>query len=105
MKNVKIATFHRANSHGALLQAASLHRYISTLGYNVEFIDYSVRNIPQWPQFRAYADEYLPRTANIDTFSQLEDMDADILVCGSDQIWNLDITLSGNPDSRWDFIF
>lgn len=98
-------TFHRTNSHGALLQAYSLYKFISSLGYDVQFIDYSTRNKTQLEPFKKYANEYLAKTNRIDTFNELEQIEADILICGSDQIWNLDITLSENPNRRWDFYF
>ena len=105
MTSIKIVTFHRTNSYGALLQAYSLHHFLSNLGHDVQFIDYSTRNKTQYEPFMEFTDEYLPKTVRIDTFDELEQIKADILICGSDQIWNLDITLSENPESNWDFYF
>jgi polysaccharide pyruvyl transferase WcaK-like protein len=39
-----ILTYHRSHNYGAVLQAYALKTYISSLGYNVEFVDY-------WPQY------------------------------------------------------
>ncbi len=42
---VGILTFHRANNHGAVLQAYALQEIIRSMGHEVEIIDYKQENI------------------------------------------------------------
>jgi polysaccharide pyruvyl transferase WcaK-like protein len=46
---IGILTFHRAHNYGALLQAYALKTYLTSLGHEVEFVDY-------WPQY--HEDRY-----------------------------------------------
>ena len=46
---IGILTFHRANNYGAFLQAFALKTYLSSLGHEVEIVDY-------WPE--GHADAY-----------------------------------------------
>lgn len=52
---IGILTFHRANNFGAFLQAFALKTYLTSLGNQVEFIDY-------WPEGHADAYRLIPRS-------------------------------------------
>jgi len=88
-----------------MLQAYSLCKFLTSLKCDVQFIDYSTRDKAQLRPFADFAKEYLPTTKRINTFEELEDVQADILICGSDQIWNCDVSLSEGRDRRWDYYF
>ena len=52
---IGILTFHRAINYGAFLQAFALKTYLSSLGHEVEVVDY-------WPEGHADAYRLLPHT-------------------------------------------
>ena len=107
---VGIATFMNEINYGALLQAYALGAYIRSLGYSVCYINDAPakHTAPRHPVkklfyyliaknriqnkqkvFSAFKDQHLQV---IDRADQV-----DILVCGSDQIWNVNITGGFHP--------
>lgn len=117
--NCSIVTFHRAHNYGAVLQAYALQKTLDSLGHNVSFFDYQHEEIAKvYRFFPALGNEkimtYLKRLANtaldfnrkkarykafnqfIDSNFKLSDsqslQDFDVVVLGSDQIWNPEYT-------------
>ena len=60
---IGILTFHRAINYGAFLQAFALKTYLSSLGYEVEVVDY-------WPVGHADAYRLYPRSWKKISFTQ-----------------------------------
>lgn len=114
---ISLITFHCAWSYGAALQAYALCRFLNQAGHAVEIVDYrpeTIANPPDWRRsrfhgwhpahfewwltrrrFAAFRSEFLPLTRKIyRTFAELQadPPQADAYVCGSDQIWNPQIT-------------
>lgn len=117
MKKIGILTMHRVQNYGSALQAYALQAYISKLGYDVELIDYIYPNakhkqhLPlkrRIKQFlfklafylplcrkakrfaRFYSDYYNCSAQQFPTAEDLMvyDYPYDVLVTGSDQVWN-----------------
>ena len=111
--NIGIITFHWAANHGAILQTYALQRYLqNTHRASVQIIDYCPKHLEHsvWNALRrcrpaailqALTDRkknkklksfrsQLPMTAHFCSNAQLIDADLnmDILITGSDQIWN-----------------
>lgn len=117
--NIGIVTFHKAHNYGALLQAYALQSFLKQK-YNVFFIDYYNntvydnykpikplgRNFIKWPKriisniknynnnkrkydiFNIFINKYL----NIKEYNNKTIDSCNILITGSDQVWNPDIT-------------
>lgn len=111
---VGILTFHDAHNYGAVLQAFALKKYIQKLGYEVSIINYHHETIPdgfpkgdneeRWEKFNKFIKElinYDEKTYT--TEEQLEQLDIDFWICGSDQIWNTEITRGFNKGFFLDF--
>lgn len=120
-KKIGIMTFHWAPNYGAVIQAYSLGYYLeSRYGYEVEMIDYYPDRLGNtlkramrpsypsvmWNRFKEYIRDrkiepfrkmYLKRSRRYHSSEQLkkEATGYDILICGSDQIWNQSFTLYG----------
>lgn len=114
MKKIGIITFHFEDNYGAVLQAFALQKYLLNLNFNVEIIDFRSQNmilankrkgIKLWinflfaffwikqreKKFENFRKKYLKRSNKI--FFRTEDLeknilDYDLLIAGSDQIWN-----------------
>lgn len=125
---IGIVTFHNALNAGAVLQAYALQTFLSQLGHQVEFINYSpIRKY----SFRDYIAKsplgmfnkwrnifYGKRYTKLNNFNKVlslshqtyltyEDfvkkpMDYDLYIAGSDQIWNFYTSLS--PIYMLDFV-
>lgn len=113
---VGILTFHDAHNYGAVLQAYALKKYIQQLGHDVRVINYHHETIPdgflylkednynRWEKF----DKFIKELINYDTKTyineeELEKLDIDVWICGSDQIWNTEITRGFNKGFFLDF--
>lgn len=111
---VGILTFHDAHNYGAVLQAFALKKYIQKLGYEVSIINYHHETIPdgypkennekRWEKF----DKFIKELIDYDTKTyineqELETLDIDFWICGSDQIWNTEITRGFNKGFFLDF--
>lgn len=107
-KKIGILTLQWANNYGALLQCYALQTYISSLGYDCKVINYispEVKNEIRLLHFNlsVFKDIFFLKKhflrnlrsvqfrKNFISFADTDD-DCDILVVGSDQIWNLKIT-------------
>ena len=113
-KKVGILTFHDAHNYGAVLQAYALKKYIRKIGYDAKIINYHHSTIPngfpregyenRWDKFDKFIKELSDYEENIYTSEEeLEKHDIDFWVCGSDQIWNTDITRGFNKGFFLDF--
>lgn len=107
-QKVKILTFHWSNNYGALLQTFALEKIINTLGYDCSILDYinqaekdNIALFHKSPK-KIMADilflySHVKRNINSKKFrnklhlSKKIDKE-DVLVVGSDQIWNPLIT-------------
>ena len=126
-----LLTFYHLHHYGAILQAAATQRALASLGWDCETIDYFVNqdirilkppttpgraandayntlHYPalrrRWQRFEDFSRAHLNRTAR--RYESGEELRAarlpyDLLVSGSDQIWNPTIF----PDGRFDPVF
>lgn len=117
MKKIGILTMHRVQNYGSALQAYALQAYVDKLGYDVELIDYIYPNAKHKQRLplkrriksflfklafclplcrktkrfaRFYADYYRCSQQQFPTAESLMayDYPYDVLVTGSDQVWN-----------------
>lgn len=111
---VGILTFHDAHNYGAVLQAFALKKYIQKLGYEVKIINYHHETIPdgfprynneqRWDKFNAFIKDLIDNEEKVYTKEEeLEKLDIDFWICGSDQIWNTEITRGFNKGFFLDF--
>lgn len=111
---VGILTFHDAHNYGAVLQAYGLKKYIKKLGFDVSIVNYHHKNIPdgfprepnteRWDKFNSFIKELIDFEEEIYTSEEdLEKLDFDYWICGSDQIWNTEITRGFNKGFFLDF--
>ena len=126
-----LVTFYHLHHYGAILQAAATQRALASLGWDCETIDYFVNqdirilkppttpgraandayntlHYPalkrRWQRFEAFSKAHLRLTAHrYESLAELREarLPYDLLVCGSDQIWNPVIF----PDGRFDPVF
>lgn len=126
MAKVSILTFHFSNNLGAMLQAYGLVKALEKEGHEVEVIDYrplSIRTacegrLPRHPvrlfrtilfrrRLRSFRRRFLPLSR---TYLKPEDLkqeppEADFVVCGSDQVWNIKSPIRGfDPTFFLDFL-
>lgn len=115
---VGIVTFHCVPNIGAVLQAYALCRTLNNLGFDAKLVNYRpeyifgrrnrlgrrpwriYQNLISNRKFDIFRKKYMPVTERI--YYSPERLcsalpDADVYVCGSDQIWNLKI-LKGKAD-------
>ena len=121
MKNVKILTFHNAENYGANLQAYALKEVLKDMNTNPSFINYKdkhilkdyklirtnslksffsslwymPRNLKRKKSFKSFCDTYLD--GNTKKYYLKEEIEkdlssGDVLVAGSDQIFNPELT-------------
>ena len=111
---VGILTFHDAHNYGAVLQAYALKKYIQKLGYEVKIINYHHETIPdgypkednekRWEKFNKFIKTLIDNEEKVYTKEEdLEQLDIDFWICGSDQIWNTEITKGFNRGFFLDF--
>jgi len=115
-KNVKecklgIATFINSLNFGAILQAYALGCYLRSLGYAIHYIDSDKEHVSIPPKSLAkkifyyfVAKKRIRKKNDLfdnfkrDCFSIIRNPELlDVVVCGSDQVWNTDITDGFNP--------
>ncbi len=108
---IGIITYQRAINYGAVFQAYGLKNYLNQLGYDVSVIDYIPDfhknqysfikrprkslyiNVNQYINPLSFA-RFINSNLNLKKFKRWEELDDfyDIIICGSDQIWNKFIT-------------
>lgn len=118
---IGILTFHRAHNYGAVLQCYALIQYLKSFGHNVYVIDYSseyvqscyklidfqriksknpiklisklIKEIRLYPIRKSRAEKF---DAYVDKYFQLLSLscidDLDVIIVGSDQVWNTRLT-------------
>lgn len=116
---VGILTFHWSNNYGAALQTYALKTYLQSIGIDAFVIDYhkvypkrkdSLKNktknsllkvllLPyknklkkQKDGFNYFRNTYFNLTKSYNDISSLDGIDCDYIFCGSDQIWNSNLT-------------
>lgn len=120
MKKVGIVTFHRANNYGAVWQAYALQEYVAGKGMDCSIVDYRCAHLERqvmptlseiikkksiksllnfYPfrkraiQFAAFRDSHLKMASTCDALTMGDaTKDYDLLLFGSDQIWNPTLT-------------
>lgn len=133
MKKIGILTYHATVNYGATLQAYSLFQFVKNLGHEVEFIDYrpskanwedfkylyfrnsrlfnpflissGLRKSRQMRNFLLSQMKLSPKTYR--SKSQLNQMKSqyDVVICGSDEIWNINSPITGCDTSYFlDFL-
>ena len=118
MKTIGIMTFHWATNYGAVLQAYSLQQYLEKSGCVPEIIDYypreyrqslircfytkhprkvfaNIKNLRKEWRIEKFRKMYLRRTRYYSTDSELTSIKKDVIICGSDQVWNPSFTMRG----------
>ena len=128
---IGILTFHRAHNYGAVLQAYALQEYLYSLNQKVEFIDYKNRKLLEvyrWFNYYRFKTKRIGRVLEeikllpyrkrryekFDFFINLklnlspknfDLMSYDMIIIGSDQVWNTSLT-NGYDKMYWgNFIF
>lgn len=124
---IGILTFHCAYNYGAVLQCYALQKFLIQMGHDVSVIDYrpkSITNVYKWFKIRLILRKNLyksvkemfllyGRKKRYDTFrrfsenyqrlapvSSINENPYDIILIGSDQVWNYDLT-NGFDDYYW----
>ena len=93
-----IITFQNANNYGAVLQAFALQKTMEKLGHKVSIINYDSPNMglksDQLDSFKGFTAEYLNLTEEYDEIDDIDVKGYDLLITGSDQVWNPSLTRS-----------
>lgn len=108
MKKIGIITIHSDLNYGAALQAYALNQYLRNRGYQSEIINYikipnhprvypfpiniayKLMNLPRFKRYRQFLKASVSQRAyhSVDEMMQQFDGNYDIVVSGSDQVWN-----------------
>lgn len=125
MPRIGILTFHHANNYGAVLQAFGLSDALKEMGHEVEIIDYRPivarelyeSRLPLNPRifyrefmfrqrFNQFRKRHLPLSRKFLSPESLHstEHDYDVIVCGSDQVWNVTSYRGYDPTFFLDFI-
>ena len=121
MKKIGIITFHNSYNCGSMLESYAIQHWLNKNGYNAEIIDYAsegqknlyavfekhlslrsiVKNLILMPHYRRlknnnkeyekFKNTFYKKSKPISSRTELESTNYDILVAGSDQIWNTTI--------------
>lgn len=120
--NIGILTFYYCKNFGAFLQAFALKKYLESLGNNVFFVDYKMSSLlRRYTLFPYYKERSFMGNmkANLNVFSMKNRLqrinkfnsfskkyfkegnindrnDADLIIVGSDQVWNPKLTYGYN---------
>lgn len=108
MRKIGIVTIHSDLNYGAALQAFALNHFLKSIGYSSEIINYiKIPNYPRtypfpvnvaykvmnYPRFKRYRD-FLKSSLSDKTYHSVDEVmnefvgKYDVLISGSDQIWN-----------------
>ena len=131
---IGILTFHSAHNYGAVLQCYALQEYLTSLGHQVEVIDY--RNPSVMNCYKCFNPEVLKRKnpyrimqnlyheikfyrvkkqrsavftkfintrLNLAPTNTIQENPYDLIVVGSDQVWNYNLTNGFDPFYWGDF--
>lgn len=125
---IGIATFHQADNYGAVIQAYALQSFLQACGHKVQIVDFRPHIYVSWVRrwlakspkvwflkweqqwkrrlFEKFRCQHIERTSEIfNSIAELQEIVErfDLLISGSDQVWNprwLD-----QVDGYWDFFF
>jgi|GEM_PF-524923 len=105
--NIGIITFYWTDNFGANVQCYALHNYLTQMGHNVyviqhrdEYINLNADQLktincpflkPKMIKYNAFATKHFNLTKmlfNSKFKEALQDLNLDVLICGSDQIWS-----------------
>lgn len=115
---VALLTYFQTLSYGATLQAYATVKAIESLGHEVELINLDIPNpynkikgillFPKWFKIWCFRQKFFKQHITRKFFSS-EDLrqdppEADLYMIGSDQTWNLDISLDKAPSFFLDFV-
>lgn len=125
MKKIYTLTFQKALNYGATLQAYALVKFLKNSNLDAQIIDYTpsyfllqryrpakgikktFEKLSRLKKFNKFSKTYLPLTSKryLTNKSLNQIRDAHAVICGSDQIWNPDLT-GGMSDTAYflDFI-
>lgn len=124
MNNIYILTFHFTTNYGATLQAYALYKYLKDQNLNVKVVDYrstSMKDRLYWTRtirkgnlstiifapiialrklkFKRFNNKFIEFSARCNTIQDIQHLPSPhAFICGSDQIWNPQIT-SGLDDA------
>lgn len=121
MPKVGIITFHRSYNCGSMLESYAIHFYLKKMGIENEIIDFSntgqrrlysvffecnsikniVKNILLLPhrrriaqnnfKYEEFKEKYFEMSEEFSEMKQLHDTEYEVIIAGSDQIWNITI--------------
>ena len=94
-----ILTFHNAHNYGAALQVLASQTWLTRKGYDCEVINYRINKIDRSydatsakrkQRFEAFIKKHLKLSPLYKSLAELQsaDLPYDVIVAGSDQIWN-----------------
>lgn len=103
---IGILTFNFAYNYGAVIQAWALRTYLASLGHKVQIVNYEPKRgfLPWWAvelihwnrrrflqhlKFRSFRRRYLTETHPVYDREELEQLQFDAIIVGSDQVWNV----------------
>lgn len=113
---IGILTFHDGINFGAFMQTYCLFRFLSSLGHEVKIIDYKsnrhkrkeyksilatkrpglfIKNLIKIRKFRKLQKSKFELTKSCRKIEEINTIDLDLIVCGSDEIWNYENPLIG----------
>ena len=102
---IAIVTFHSSQNYGAVLQCYALQTVLIEMGHDIEIIDrlFDKFNIPSYRfkrvkkvifpnYFERFREKFLKLSEHINSQQDLYDIQIryDVIITGSDQIWNFD---------------
>ena len=102
--NIGILTFSKGDNYGAVLQSYALGQWLRSKGHNVEYINYTWSTLryritsnltPLKKRFEIFRNKYLINfSKECNTKEDLTEAikEKDLVIVGSDQVWNPDIT-------------
>lgn len=117
---IGIITLHRTTNYGATLQSYSLFNFLKNSGHDVELIDYFSDRLKKAQFKHLFHNKFFAFNAvkswktnrflssntkmSRNTYSSVSDMrevgtDYDVIICGSDEIWNFKSSLLGLDDA------
>ena len=117
---IAIVTFHSSQNYGAVLQCYALQTVLIEMGHDIEIIDrlFDKFNIPSYRfkrvkkvifpnYFERFREKFLKLSEHINSQQDLYDIQNryDVIITGSDQIWNPQLTNGFHDVYFCDFCF
>ncbi len=117
MAKINILTFVKVKNFGAVMQAYALKTFLQNNGHDVKFVDYSpdfinlnfelskhplrcIKSFVSYKQFKTFINTEFSFSQTFNSKKELEEseIDSDIFIVGSDQVWN-STTVNGFNDA------